>query len=110
SMLLAGCVVSNVSSEPPVLALPEQLSTTQASQVSLPDPWWQLFGDARLDALMREALANNPDTSIAAARVAQARAGLRISNADRLPTLDVEGNATRSQQSERVMQVPGAGD
>lgn len=110
SMLLAGCAVSNVSSEPPVLALPEQLPATQASQVSLPDPWWQLFGDARLDALMLEALANNPDATIAAARVAEARAGLRISNADRLPTLDLQGNATRSRQSERVMQVPGAGD
>src|SRR5690606_1746375 len=83
SMLLSGCVVSSVSSEPPPLALPEQLSTTPASQSNLPDPWWQLFGDSRLDGLMREALANNPDAAIAAARVAQARAGLRISNADR---------------------------
>jgi multidrug efflux system outer membrane protein len=39
--------------------------------------------------------------------VAEARAGLRITNADRFPTIDVEGDATRSKDSLFVNTVPG---
>ena len=45
--------------------------------------------------------------AVAAGRVAEARAGLRITNADRYPTIDVEGDATRSKDSLFVNQVPG---
>jgi multidrug efflux system outer membrane protein len=65
----------------------------------LPDPWWTLFSDATLNSLIEEALAHNTDVAVAAARVEQARAALRISNADRLPSLDVQGDVTRAQAS-----------
>src|SRR5579859_7071253 len=47
-----------------------------ASGGALPDRWWQLFDDPTLDALVREALAQNRDLAVAAARVARARAVL----------------------------------
>ncbi|WP_455775879.1 TolC family protein, partial [Burkholderia stabilis] len=51
----------------------------------LPDRWWQLFDDPALDALVREALAQNRDLAVAAARVARARAVLDEADAARLP-------------------------
>ena len=51
----------------------------------MPDRWWQLFDDPTLDALVREALAQNRDLAVAAARVARARAVLDEAGAARLP-------------------------
>jgi outer membrane protein, multidrug efflux system len=107
TLALSGCIVSRVDPEKPELPLPEALPAQTDAAVQLPDPWWTLFHDATLDRLVDEALAHNPDVAIAASRVAQARAGLRIANADRLPNLDVEGNATRSKDSTLVNDIPG---
>jgi multidrug efflux system outer membrane protein len=107
SASLAGCIVSRVDPEKPELPLPAALPAAQGETVALPDPWWTLFGDDTLDQLVDEALRNNPDVAIAAARVAEARSRLRIANADRVPSLDVEGSATRSKDSALVNQIPG---
>jgi multidrug efflux system outer membrane protein len=105
--LLGGCVVSRVPSEKPELPLPSALATPAEATVALPDPWWTIFADETLDGLVAEALAHNTDVQIAAARVAQARALLRITDAERLPTLDVQGNATRSKESALATPIPG---
>ena len=89
------------------MPLPQALPTQVQQTTQLPDPWWKLFEDATLDQLIDEALAHNPDVAIAAARVAEAQAGLRITNADRLPTIDAQADATRSKDSALVNQVPG---
>src|SRR3954454_12149934 len=89
-LALSGCIVSSVSPEKPEPPLPSALPAPSASTVDLPDPWWTLFGDATLNSLVDEALAHNTDVAIAAARVEQARAALRIANASRAPTVDVE--------------------
>src|SRR4051812_12288608 len=105
---LSGCMVSSVSPEKPELPLPSALPAPAASTVDLPDPWWTLFGDATLNSLIEEALAHNTDVAVAAARVDQARALLRISNANRAPTVDVEGDVTHSKVSSYVAPVPSA--
>ena len=99
ALSLGGCIVSRVDPQKPELPLPAVLPAPAEASVRLPDPWWTIFEDATLNQLVDEALANNTDVKIAAARVAQARAGLRITNGDRLPTLDAQGNATRSKDS-----------
>ena len=106
--LLAGCIVTRVDLEKPELPLPDALPAQTQAAAALPDPWWTLFDDATLDQLIDEAVAHNPDVAIAAARVAQARAGLRIVNADRLPSVEVQGDATRSKDSEAAAQFSGA--
>jgi outer membrane protein, multidrug efflux system len=103
---LGGCFVSKVDPQKPELPLPASLPAQSAQTTPLPNPWWTLFGDAKLNELIEEALKHNPDATIAAARVAEARSFLRISNADRLPTVNLEGNATRSKQSELNLQFP----
>ena len=114
--VLGGCFVSKVDPQKPELPLPDALPTLSSptaqplQSTPLPNPWWTLFGDARLNELMVEALKHNPDAQIAAARVMEARSFLRIANADRLPTVNLEGNATRTKQSEASLQQQGLGD
>lgn len=53
-----------------------------------------LFRDARLQALVSEALVNNRDLMIAAANIAAARSQVRITRANQLPQIDLGSNAT----------------
>jgi NodT family efflux transporter outer membrane factor (OMF) lipoprotein len=50
--------------------------------------WWTGLGDPRLDALVREALKNNPDLAIARARARAAEARAGAVHADTLPTVN----------------------
>src|ERR1044072_8234211 len=107
TLVLGGCIVSRVDPEKPELPLPAALPAQVDATAQLPDPWWTIFHDPTLDKLVEEALAHNADVAVAAGRVAEARAGLRITNADRFPTLDVEGDVTRSKDSLFVNNIPG---
>jgi multidrug efflux system outer membrane protein len=104
---LGGCVVSRVDPQKPELALPDALPGPAQSTTALPDPWWSIFNDDTLNGLVDEALANNPDVAIAAARVAEARAILRITDADRLPFLNVEGTAARTKDPAFLTEAMG---
>jgi len=65
--------------------------TTEAE--SLADlPWWQVFDDPALQALVREAIANNLDLRAALARVERARAHAGIAKSFLYPQVD--GTAT----------------
>lgn len=103
--VLGGCFVSKVDPQKPEQPLPDSLPAQAAQTSPLPNPWWTLFDDEKLNELIVEALKHNPDAAIAAARVAEARSSLRISNADRLPTLNAEGDVTRSKDSEYTSQA-----
>ena len=50
--------------------------------------WWKSFGSNELDSLVAQAQADNLDIAAAAARVMQAEAQLRVSNATLWPRLD----------------------
>lgn len=104
---LSGCIVSKVDPQKPDLPLPDSLPAVEREAVQLPDPWWTLFGDPVLNQLVDEALEHNTDVAVAAARVEQARAALRSTNANRLPTLDLEANASRAKTSADIVQFPG---
>jgi multidrug efflux system outer membrane protein len=107
---LSGCFVSKVDPQKPNLPLPDALPAQAMETSPLPNPWWTMFDDARLNELIVEALQHNPDAQIAAARVMEARSYLRIANADRLPELNLEGNATRTKQSEASLAQQGLGN
>ena len=77
SLGLAGCAAVGSNYSRPPVPNPQQFrfaeAVTQAQ--SLADlPWWQVFDDPSLQALIREAIANNLDVKIAVARVEEARA------------------------------------
>ena len=61
--------------------------------------WWKSFADPLLDDLVARADRNNTSIQLAAARLAQARALLRSTDADRLPQLGLNGGANRQSAS-----------
>jgi len=63
------------------------------------DAWWDGFGDPQLARYVAQALAGNLDLAQAAARVAQARAGLHAADAALLPAGAVNASAARAYQS-----------
>jgi NodT family efflux transporter outer membrane factor (OMF) lipoprotein len=66
--------------------------TAQSGTASVPgaigDRWLAGFRDAQLDALVQEALANNPDLRVAAARVEQAASYVKVAGATLLPQVN----------------------
>ncbi len=62
--------------------------------------WWALYHDAILDRLVDEALTNNADLQLAAARVAEARAQLSLARADQFPEAGIRAGRSRTRSSE----------
>ncbi len=55
--------------------------------------WWELFNDPQLALLINEAMDNNKDVLIAAARIEAAKANLGFTEADQYPSFGVSANA-----------------
>ncbi|MGY4515195.1 efflux transporter outer membrane subunit [Lysobacter sp. HA18] len=95
--LLAGCVgpmpraPDAAHVQPPVA-----WRTSVGPTIPATTTWWTHFGDPVLTQLVEQALANNPDVAIAAARVAEARAQERVARSQLLPSLDLGVSASRS--------------
>jgi NodT family efflux transporter outer membrane factor (OMF) lipoprotein len=63
------------------------------------DGWWKAYGDAQLDALVAEALANAPTMAQAAARLRRAEALVGAATAATLPSIVASGTLTASKPS-----------
>jgi len=61
--------------------------------------WWEQFDDPVLDALINEALVNNKDVRIAAARVEEFAARVDITRAGFYPQIGYDGSAGRNKTS-----------
>ncbi len=72
--------------------------------------WWLAFNDTALNELMLEAIRNNANLTVAAARVKQARAIAGIAEADRIPQVGVGVGANRSRLSPREAGLPQGSD
>lgn len=97
---LAGC---SLVPAPEVPAVPDSgwaNAGAVSGTVPLATDWWRAFGSAELDALVRQALANNADIGQALARVEQARAAVRVAGGSRFPALD--GSLSASQNAESL--------
>lgn len=94
--LLTGCAVGPDYTRPPVAEPPTFRGQATAEATSLADaPWWELFEDPVLKSLIQEALRNNYDVQIAAARVQEARANLGVSRSELFPSVDYSAAAAR---------------
>ena len=102
--LTAGCAVGPdyIHPDPPLperylgqTAVEQRQATANAELIA----WWTGFGDPQLTRFVALALEQNLDLSQAAARVAQARAGLGAANAALLPAGNISGQAARAYQS-----------
>jgi outer membrane protein TolC len=90
--------------------LPAAFQITAAG-LSSEDWWARRLEDPDLKRLIDAALENSPDLGAAAARVAQARAGLRASEAERQPLLNASGSVTynRTATEQFGFQTDGSG-
>jgi multidrug efflux system outer membrane protein len=105
--LSAGACTVGPDYERPQVAQPDafrsQIATAEAN--SLADlPWWEVFNDPALQALIGEALANNNDLAVAAARIEQARAQLGVSRSELYPQIGYGGEGG---VQETLVPLPG---
>ncbi len=82
------------------LKVPDGFPSRPAGSVALDDAdlatWWRGFDDPVLSALVERAIAGNPDVATAGARLAQARAAVRVARGGQLPSAGVSGSVARS--------------
>jgi outer membrane protein, multidrug efflux system len=98
-LILNGCTLGPKYKRPAV-QVPDTFrgpqSGSSANESLGDEKWWTVFQDTQLQALIREALAQNYDVRIAATRVVQAQAALGITRADQYPT--ITGGASASNE------------
>jgi len=106
---LAACSVGP-DYEQPDIAMPERwlIDTSEAQQL-VNTQWWSQFQDPVLDALVNQALLNNRDVRIAAARIEQFAAQLNITRADYYPQVGYGARVDRQGVQDQAV-VPGFND
>ena len=106
--MLAGCAIGPDYKRPPVAEPPTFRGQVSTEAESLADaPWWDVFGDPILKDLIREALQNNYDVAIAAARVREARAAFVSTRSDLYPSVDYGISAGRAKLTPGIAGSPG---
>ncbi|HET7794547.1 MAG TPA: efflux transporter outer membrane subunit [Rhizobacter sp.] len=101
ALVLAGCASPPVEPVAPP-ATPAAFKSIDGRWAALPPAeaqargeWWKAFGDPLLDDLVARADLHNTSIQGAAARLAQARALVRATNAERLPQVGVGASVVR---------------
>lgn len=98
ALVLAGCASVPVAQPHALPATPDAFSNPSPA-IAAPvaqGPWWTLFGDPVLDGLVDRAMANSTTVQSAAARLAQARALTRQTDALRAPQVDLSASSGRA--------------
>jgi multidrug efflux system outer membrane protein len=96
---LSGCVVGPDYVRPEV-ATPEKWRVDYAQAADVANTrWWEQFGDPVLDQLIDEALRENRDVRIAAARVDQFLGALTSTRSQFFPQLGYSADASRNRAS-----------
>ncbi|MDM0114109.1 efflux transporter outer membrane subunit [Variovorax sp. J22R133] len=109
--LLGGCMLGPDYKRPDVPVPAQYRGAAQQTNVSptaSDTAWWEQFGDAQLNALISEALANNLDVVAAAARVDQFYGALGTTRSQLFPQVgaDVTGSRTRASE-QTISPAPG---
>ena len=114
--LLAGCAKGREYVPPTAPVASAYKETPPGWRVAEPadlldrGPWWLLFNDPLLDELERKVEVSNQTLAAAEASYRQARALVREQRASYLPTVTLDGTATRSQASAvALIQALGGG-
>ena len=103
SLLLAACATSlpeiapEKLPEPPPAEFKGKFTLAAPAEAQPRGEWWKAFNDPILDELVERANQGNSSVRVAAARLAQARALVRATNADRSPQVGLGAGARRAQ-------------
>ncbi len=110
ALALAGCAIGPDYERPPVVEPPiYREQTTPSEAQSFADlPWWEVFQDETLRALIGEALDNNYDLRLAAQRVEEFSARAGVARSEFFPQIGAEFDATRGVNSVLGAPSPGA--
>ncbi|WP_137896944.1 efflux transporter outer membrane subunit [Sphingomonas sp. 2SG] len=116
--LLAGCTTAGPDYHRPGAAVIARPSATApfvggdeaafAAMAPVPDRWWQLYRDPRLDRLVEQALAANTDLRVATANIARAQASLDVAEDGRRVQTQVQASPGYAQRSAEEELRPGA--
>lgn len=106
--LVAGC--SHQAIQPKLAAVDAQALGLNASEpkpvsVQLPE-WWRACGDAQLDALIAQALADSPTIQVALTRLQRAQAQEMLSSGADKPQLQLTGKTDRQRFTEHGLYPP----
>jgi multidrug efflux system outer membrane protein len=99
-LLVLGCV-NQPKYDRPAIDLPAAWKDT-APRFAEDGRWWRIYDDSSLNAVIDEALTQNADLLIAAARVDEARALLGETNSFFWPSIDAQAGVSRQQVSTRT--------
>ncbi len=97
AMGLGGCaqLPGHERPQPPVAASwPASAAVETGAELRMPADWRAAYPDPRLQALIEAALAHNRDLRLAAARIEEARAQLRIVDSALSPNADLAASAS----------------
>lgn len=109
-ILMVSCAAVGPDYKRPAIPLPQDYPSQQKQTGSEVGPeWWKLYADATLDELVSAARRENTEVRLAAARVREAEALARETNAAFFPDVLAGGSATRSRVSTRSIPAPQAG-
>ena len=93
--VLSSCAHIPTERNDPPVTIPATYRSAVAGN-AYPERWWTTFSDPDLDRLVREALGGNLGVRQAWHRLEQAQAIAHRAGADRIPTLNIEGAASRA--------------
>jgi multidrug efflux system outer membrane protein len=101
--LASSCAVGPNYSRPELPTPPSyRFFEGEEEALSIADtPWWETVKDPQLQALIREAIANNLDLRVATARVAEARAQYGIAKSFLFPEVDLAASYSARQVSRK---------
>ncbi|MFN7140845.1 MAG: efflux transporter outer membrane subunit, partial [Limisphaerales bacterium] len=113
SLLISGVLLSSCATAPKRAELDKSIPvpaewTSDAPTNAVVENWWTTFEDSTLTSLIEEALRQNHDLKMAAARIDAAAAQARIAGAEAYPRADVSFNSARRQQNFVGFPIPGA--
>lgn len=107
NLSLSGCGYLLRHRAPVVDPVPDQYLHAETADSLDTGPWWPMFGDGTLDALMDSALSSNLTLAQAAARLDQFRAVNAAARSSLFPTVTVQG--TDQDGKTKVSSGPSAG-
>lgn len=110
SMIVGACAPVGPNYKRPDLIPPAQhrwADATESAATLADTPWWQVFDDEALQALIRDAVAHNLDLRAAVARVQESRALAGVAKSFLYPEVNLTAGYTGNQAS-RNSQPPGA--
>jgi len=111
--LLSACQVGPTYHAPPLPTGAEAplvpLDSAAESATTPPDAWWHLYDDARLDALVQEALQANQTLAAADANLAAARAVVSAVHANRYPSTAITAGGIygRDATTDEILELGG---